>query len=163
MMFPFYKHSVPEDDKEEKRMALRARNYSIINEDLYRGGVCALVLKCISRDEGRQLLEEIHNACALHISGQGLWQARHSDKVFIGPLQYLMRTKWCEDAQIVSGMLHIASFPQARFNCYLWSSHWHDGASTLLAPYRRHQEITSMQQLQWSTSPNGSKPSHSEI
>ena len=31
-------HFVPEDDKEEKRMALRARNYRIINEDLYRGG-----------------------------------------------------------------------------------------------------------------------------
>ena len=31
-------HFVPEDDKEEKRMALRARNYKIINEDLYLGG-----------------------------------------------------------------------------------------------------------------------------
>ena len=30
-------HSVPEDDKQEKRMALRARNYKIINGDLYRG------------------------------------------------------------------------------------------------------------------------------
>jgi hypothetical protein len=28
-------HFVLEDDKEEKRMALRARNYRIINEDLY--------------------------------------------------------------------------------------------------------------------------------
>jgi len=34
-------HFVPEDDKEEKRMALRARNYKIINGNLYRGGVCA--------------------------------------------------------------------------------------------------------------------------
>ena len=31
-------HFVLEDDKEERRMALRARNYRIINEDLYRGG-----------------------------------------------------------------------------------------------------------------------------
>ena len=31
-------HFVPEDNKEEKRMALCARNYRIINEDLYRGG-----------------------------------------------------------------------------------------------------------------------------
>ena len=41
-------HFIPEDDKEEKRMALRARNYKIINENLYRGGVCAPLLKCIS-------------------------------------------------------------------------------------------------------------------
>ena len=28
-------HFVPEDEKEEKKMSLRARNYSIINEELY--------------------------------------------------------------------------------------------------------------------------------
>ena len=62
-------HFVPKDDKEEKRMALRARNYRIINGDLYRGGVCAPLLKCISRKEGRQLLEEIHaGICSLHIA-----------------------------------------------------------------------------------------------
>ena len=49
-------HFVPEDEKEEKQMSLRARNYSIINEALYRGGVCAPLLKCISQNEGRQLL-----------------------------------------------------------------------------------------------------------
>jgi hypothetical protein len=32
-------HFVPKDGKEEKRMAPRARNYTIINEDLYRRGV----------------------------------------------------------------------------------------------------------------------------
>ena len=42
-------HFVPEDEKEEKRMALRARNYRIIGEELYQGGVCAPLLKCISR------------------------------------------------------------------------------------------------------------------
>ena len=31
-------HFVPEDEKEEKRMALRARNYRIISEELKRGG-----------------------------------------------------------------------------------------------------------------------------
>ena len=35
-------HFVSEDEKEEKRMALRARNYRIINEDLYRGGFAHL-------------------------------------------------------------------------------------------------------------------------
>ena len=44
-------HFIPEDDKEEKRMVLRARNYKIINGNLYRGGVCAPLLKCISCEE----------------------------------------------------------------------------------------------------------------
>jgi len=64
---------VSEDNKEEKRMALRARNYKIINENLYRGGVYAPLLKCISCEEGRQLLEEIHaGMCSSHIATRAL-------------------------------------------------------------------------------------------
>ena len=64
---------VSEDEKEEKRMALRARNYRIIGEELYRGGVCAPLLKCISREEGKQLLEEIHaGMCSSHIATRAL-------------------------------------------------------------------------------------------
>ena len=59
-------HFVPEDEKEEKRMALRARNHRIIGEELYRGGVCTPLLKCISREEGKQLLEEIHAVVDAH-------------------------------------------------------------------------------------------------
>ena len=66
-------HFVPEDEKEEKRMALRARNYRIIGEELYRGGVCAPLLRCISREEGKQLLEEIHaGKCSSHIATRAL-------------------------------------------------------------------------------------------
>ena len=46
-------HFVLEDEKEEKRLALRARGYSIVNDTLYRGGVCAPLLKCFSQVEGR--------------------------------------------------------------------------------------------------------------
>ena len=54
-------------------MAIRARNYRIINEDLYRGGFCAPLLKCISRDEGKQLLEEIDvGMCSSHIGTRAL-------------------------------------------------------------------------------------------
>jgi hypothetical protein len=38
---------VPEDEKEEKRMALQARNYKIINEDLYPG-VCTPPKVCLA-------------------------------------------------------------------------------------------------------------------
>ena len=61
-------HFVPEDEKEEKQLALRARSYSIINDTLYHGGVCAPLLKCISQIEGKQLLQEIHiGMCSSHI------------------------------------------------------------------------------------------------
>jgi len=44
---------VLEDEKEEKRLALQARSYLIVKDTLYRGGVCAPLLKCISQVEGR--------------------------------------------------------------------------------------------------------------
>ena len=62
-------HFVPEDDKEEKRMALRARNYKIINGDLYRGGLRAPPKMHLSRrgqtvarrDSCRHVLFAHHN------------------------------------------------------------------------------------------------------
>ena len=54
-------------------MALWARNYRIIGKELYRGGVCTPLLKCISREEGKQLLEEIHaGMCYSHIATRAL-------------------------------------------------------------------------------------------
>ena len=54
-------------------MSLRACNYSIINQALYRGGVYAPLLKCVSQAEGRQLLQEIHTGmCSSHIGTRAL-------------------------------------------------------------------------------------------
>jgi hypothetical protein len=44
-----------EDGAVDKRVAIRARNYHIIDDNLYRKGVCAPLLKCISATEGKQL------------------------------------------------------------------------------------------------------------
>ena len=66
-------HFVPEDEKEEKRFALQARSYSIVNNTLYRGGVCAPLVKCISQIGSRQLLQEIHaSMCSSHIGTRSL-------------------------------------------------------------------------------------------
>ena len=60
-------HFVPEDEKEEKQLTLQARSYSIINDTLYHGGVCAPLLKCISQAEGRHnYCKKYTLECALH-------------------------------------------------------------------------------------------------
>jgi hypothetical protein len=59
----------------DKRVAIRARNYHIIDDKLYRKGVCAPLLKCISATEGKQLLHEIHSGmCSHHIGTRALVQ-----------------------------------------------------------------------------------------
>ena len=56
-----------------RRMEARARNYTIIDENLYKRGVVQPLLKCISRTEGRELLQEIHSGvCGSHIGPRAL-------------------------------------------------------------------------------------------
>ena len=50
----------PEDDDEAKHLRHRARNYHVIGGNLYKGGVCAPNLRCLSREEVQSLLKEIH-------------------------------------------------------------------------------------------------------
>jgi ribonuclease HI len=64
-----------EDGVTDKRVAIRARNYHILDGNLYRKGVCAPLLKCISVTEGKQLLHEIHSGmCSHHLGTRALVQ-----------------------------------------------------------------------------------------
>jgi hypothetical protein len=54
-------------------MEARARNYTIIEENLYKKGVVQPLLKCISQDEGKELQREIHEGmCGSHIGPRAL-------------------------------------------------------------------------------------------
>jgi hypothetical protein len=53
-------HYEPENEVNNIRMKQRTKNYKIINNQLYKQGICAPLLKCISTKEGKKLLSEIH-------------------------------------------------------------------------------------------------------
>lgn len=75
----------PEIRKKKKTMTAKARNYCIMNDHLYRKGVCTPLLKCISHDEGKDLLQEIHGyGCSSHISTMALVKKTFK-KAFTGP------------------------------------------------------------------------------
>ena len=62
-----------EDEAATKRMEARARNYTIIDRNLYKKGVVLPLLKCIAQTEGRELLQEIHSGiCGSHIGPRAL-------------------------------------------------------------------------------------------
>jgi len=62
-----------EDEAVAKRMEARARNYTIIDGNLYKKCVVQPLLKCISQAEGRELLQEIHyGTCGSHIGPRAL-------------------------------------------------------------------------------------------
>ena len=60
-------HYELEDEVNEVRMKHRTRNYKIINNQLYKQGICEPLLKFISMEEGKELLSEIHKGiCGTH-------------------------------------------------------------------------------------------------
>ena len=57
---PLSKHEV-------ERTKARTRQYSIIGSDLYKSGITSPLLKCISKQQGMELLGEIHvGSCGEH-------------------------------------------------------------------------------------------------
>jgi ribonuclease HI len=62
-----------DDEAYNKRMEARTRPYVIIEGELYKHGVCSPSLKCLSRNEGQELMKEIHaGLCGAHIGSRPL-------------------------------------------------------------------------------------------
>ena len=57
----------PQRKHERDRMNSRTKQYSIIAGELYKSGILAPLLKCISKERGIQLLCEMHaRMCRAH-------------------------------------------------------------------------------------------------
>jgi hypothetical protein len=77
---------VPDDKAERERIMRRSTNYVVIGSNLYRkASSTGILMECILRSEGLQLLVEIHNGeCGCHATSTNLVRkAYHLD--FIGP------------------------------------------------------------------------------
>ena len=57
---PTSKATTNQNPKRKKRGCNKERVYKIINDELYKASVTALLLKCITFSEGKQILKEIH-------------------------------------------------------------------------------------------------------
>jgi hypothetical protein len=51
---------LPSDQTEAPRIARRAKAFIIIDGELYKRGAADILMRCIPRDQGRKLLQEIH-------------------------------------------------------------------------------------------------------
>jgi hypothetical protein len=60
---------ISDDNAEIERIAHKSRMYYLIDRVLYKQGANDMMMKCISKDEGIQLLREIHSGvCGAHSS-----------------------------------------------------------------------------------------------
>src|SRR5438105_2208213 len=65
---------LPEDRAEAKRITRRSRRYVIVGgEELYHRGTSGILMRCISEEDGRKLLKEIHSGiCGNHAASKTL-------------------------------------------------------------------------------------------
>jgi ribonuclease HI len=64
---------LPEDDAEAEKITRKAKIYYMIGNDLYKKAPNGVLLKCVSSDDGRQLLLDIHEGiCGSHAVGRTL-------------------------------------------------------------------------------------------
>ena len=63
----------PDDDVSAERIVQLAKHYAVVEGDLYRCGANGILMRCISQEEGRELLAEIHGGeCGSHSSSRTL-------------------------------------------------------------------------------------------
>jgi hypothetical protein len=60
---------ISDDNVKIEHFARKSRMYHLIDGVLYKQGANGMMMKCISKDEGIQLLREIHRGvCGTHLS-----------------------------------------------------------------------------------------------
>ena len=86
--YPFLQRLVdgtlPLDQAKARRLARRAKAFVLINGEMYKRSPSGVLLRCITRQEGLKLLEEIHSgACGHHVAPRTLVEMPF-DKVSTG-------------------------------------------------------------------------------
>jgi hypothetical protein len=57
-------NKLPDNREEATRIIRRSKSYVLIGDNLYRRAASSgVLLKCITREEGKEILEEIHSGC----------------------------------------------------------------------------------------------------
>jgi hypothetical protein len=64
---------LPEDHVSAERIVRLAKRYTVVEGDLYRRGTNGILMQCITQEEGRELLAEIHGGeCGSHSASRTL-------------------------------------------------------------------------------------------
>jgi hypothetical protein len=62
-------HPPSDDNAKVERIVCKSQQYHLVDGILFRRGVNGMMMKCISREEGIQLLQDIHSGiCGSHSS-----------------------------------------------------------------------------------------------
>lgn len=64
---------LPKDRNDAERVRRRSQNYVMVASELYRRSPSGVLLRCVTPEEGRQLLQDIHSGiCGSHAAARTL-------------------------------------------------------------------------------------------
>jgi hypothetical protein len=104
---------VPDDKIERERITRRSANYVVIGSDLYRKAASTgILMKCILRSEGLQLLAEIHSGeCGCHATNTNFVGKAYRSGFYLSTAvtdaKYLM--KRCKGCQFFAKQQHLSA------------------------------------------------------
>ena len=101
---------LPEDRAEAERIARRSRSYTVVNDELYRKSPSGVLMRCISEEDGRRLLQEIHSGiCGNHAASRTLVGKAYRQGFFwptaVTDSDAIVRT--CEGCQYFARQIHV--------------------------------------------------------
>jgi hypothetical protein len=105
---------VPSDKNLAEQLIRRAKSYVLVGDNLYRQGASSGVLmKCVPRDEGKSILEEIHKGvCGNHTSSRTLVSKAFQRAFYwltaLGDAEELVRR--CQGCQYFAKQQHVPAY-----------------------------------------------------
>jgi hypothetical protein len=148
---------LPDDSAFTDRIARLTKRYMMVEGDLYRRGANGILMQCISREEGYELLVEVHGGeCGNHTSSCTLvgkafqhgfyWSTALQDTIQL--------VKTCHACQFHAKQIHTLS-QTLQMIPPLWSfTVW---GLDILGPFPGPSEGTSISMSQSTNSPSGRK------
>jgi hypothetical protein len=93
---------LPEDHMSADRIVQLAKRYTVVEGDLYRRGANNILMRCITQEEGHELLAEIHGGeCGSHSSsltlvGKAFWNGFYWPTALRDAVELVKSCKACQ-------------------------------------------------------------------
>src|SRR5438132_9145204 len=155
-------NELPEDRAEAERIARRSRRYMVDGgEELYRRGTSGILMRCISKEDGRKLLKEIHSGiCGNHVASRTLVGKAYRQGFFwptaVTDADELIRK--CEGYQYFARQIHVPAQELQTIPITWPFVVW---GLDMVGPCRKHPVVTHTSSSPSTNSPSGLKPSPS--
>jgi hypothetical protein len=107
-------HYELQDELEEKRLKQKARNYAVVNGELYKSGFTEPWLRCITFEKGLELLKEIYSGfCGAHIGTRALAGKAIKQGFYWPTINIDAKTlvRQCEACQKMANQQNLPSMP----------------------------------------------------